>query len=90
MPRVNIPASLRTHADDQSEIYIEGNTVGEILALLSSRYPELGSNLMQDSEHLHPFINLYLDGKNIRDLKQWDTPVRDTQELLIVPALAGG
>lgn len=90
MPRIHIPASLRAHAHQLPELEIEGSTVGEILMQLASRYPDLGSHLMRDSKQLHPFISLYIDGKNIRDLQQWETPITDNQELLIVPALAGG
>jgi len=90
MPRIHIPASLRAHANQQPELEIDGNTVSEILAQLSNLYPDLSSHLMRDSQQLHPFISLYVDGKNIRDLQQWETPVLPNQELLIVPALAGG
>lgn len=90
MPRIHIPASLRAHSNELSELEVEGNTVGEILTRLASRYPDLGSHLLRDSKHLHPFISLYIDGKNVRDLQEWDTPMDSNQELLIVPALAGG
>jgi molybdopterin converting factor small subunit len=90
MPRIHIPASLRAYTHDRRELDIEGNSVREIMKVLRDQYPDLVAQLMQDADQLHPFINLYIEGKNIRELQLWDTPIHSNQDLLIVPALAGG
>jgi sulfur-carrier protein len=90
MPFLHIPASLRAHADQKAVVEIDGGTVGEILRQLANQYPELAASLMNESYQLHPFISLYVNGQNIRDLEDRETPIAQSQSLLIVPALAGG
>jgi|LakMenEpi03Aug12_release.lakeMendotaPanAssembly.Ray.scaffolds.fasta_scaffold00145_22 molybdopterin synthase sulfur carrier subunit len=90
MPQIHIPAILRTQADGQSVVNCSGQTVGELLAHLVQQYPALLPSLMNESQQLHSFLNLFVDGRNIRDLDQLKTLVAENQTILIVPALAGG
>ncbi|HAC89168.1 MAG TPA: molybdopterin synthase sulfur carrier subunit [Planctomycetaceae bacterium] len=90
MPQILIPAILRAQADGQSVVNCSGQTVGELLTHLLQQYPALLPGLMNDSQQLHSFLNLFVDGRNIRDLDQLKTLVAEHQTILIVPALAGG
>lgn len=90
MPQIHIPAILRAQADGQSVVSCSGQTVAELLASLVQQHPALSSSLMNQSKQLHSFINLFVDGRNIRDLNQLETLVAENQTVLIVPALAGG
>ena len=67
----------------------EGATVAELLRNLDGRYPGFKQQIMQD-DHLHRFVNIYLNDEDIRYLKQLDTPVKDGDSISILPALAGG
>ena len=67
----------------------EGATVAELLKNLDGRYPGFKQQIMQD-DHLHRFVNIYLNDEDIRYLKQLDTPVKDGDSISILPALAGG
>lgn len=67
----------------------EGSTVGELLSDLDGKYPGFKSQIMQDG-NLHRFVNIYLNDEDIRYLDQLNTPVKDGDQISILPALAGG
>lgn len=67
----------------------EGSTIGEVLSDLDSKYPGFKQQIMQDG-HLHRFVNIYLNDEDIRYLAQLDTPVKEGDQVSILPALAGG
>jgi sulfur-carrier protein len=88
--RVRIPPVLRAQANGQKEIEATGTTVGEIVADLVARYPALGEQLMTPDGGLHRFVNVYLNGQDVRYLQLLDTPVGERDALIILPAMAGG
>jgi sulfur-carrier protein len=67
----------------------EGGTVGELLTNIDSAYPGFKQQIMQN-DHLHRFVNIYLNDEDIRYLDQLDTRVKDGDTISILPALAGG
>ena len=81
---------LRVHVGDQKEVEANGATVGELLQNLIARHPGLGDQLMTEDGALHRFINIYLNGKDVRYLAVLDTPVGERDTLIILPAMAGG
>jgi molybdopterin converting factor small subunit len=81
---------LRVHADGQKEVDASGQTVGQILADLIGRHPGLGEQLMTADGGLHRFVNVYLNGQDVRYLSALDTPVSERDALIILPAMAGG
>jgi len=87
---VRVPAILRKLVDGSSIIQGEGKTVGQLLAYFESRYPELKERLVTDEGKLHPFINLYLNDKDIRFLGEFGAPLSDGDVVSILPAIAGG
>jgi MoaD family protein len=86
---VKIPTQLRAATDGESSTTVEGETVGEVLDALYSRYAELRSRIAEDGG-LRRFVNVYVGGDDIRFLDGLDTPVADGDEVTILPAVAGG
>jgi molybdopterin synthase sulfur carrier subunit len=86
---VKIPTQLRQATEGESEAQVDGSTVGEVLDALYERYGELRSRIAEDGG-LRRFVNVYVDGEDIRFLDGLDTPVEDGDEVTILPAVAGG
>ena len=89
MAKVRVPPVLRTEAGGNREVEAEGGTVGELLDDLRARLPQLGEKIY-DGVRIAPFVNVYLDGEDVRTLDGVDTPVRDGSTLILLPAMAGG
>ena len=87
--RVKIPTQLREATGGESTASVDGGTVGEVLDALYSQYGELRSRIAEDGG-LRRFVNVFVDGEDIRFLQGLDTPVRDGDEVTILPAVAGG
>ena len=90
MTKLRIPTPLRTYADGQSEVFVSGNTAGEALNDLTDRYPALRPHLFSEDGQLRPFVNLFLNEENIRDLQGPDTPIQEGDKLILIPSIAGG
>jgi sulfur-carrier protein len=86
---VKIPTQLRAATDGESQASVDGTTVGEVLDALYERYGELRARIAEDGG-LRRFVNVYVDGEDIRFLDGLDTPVEDGDEVTILPAVAGG
>ena len=86
---VKIPTQLRAATDGESVAEVDGGTVGEVLDSLYERYGELRTRIAEDGG-LRRFVNVYVDGEDIRFLSGLDTPVSDGDEVTILPAVAGG
>jgi adenylyltransferase/sulfurtransferase len=90
MARILIPTPLRQFAEKQDTVEAEGTTVGEVLAALTTRFPNLKKQLYNDEGKLRSFVNVYLNDDDIRYLNKDATPVAATDTLSIVPSIAGG
>ncbi len=88
--KVRIPSQLRRLSNGEAEVTADCATVGECLAELGRRFPDLSSRIKDDEGELRRYVNLYVNGEDVRFLSGLDTPVRDGDEVSIVPALAGG
>ena len=88
--KVKIPTQLRAAAGGESDIEVEGGTVGEVLDALFDRHDELRDRLSDGDGGLRRFVNVYVDGEDIRFTDGLDTPVADGREVQILPAVAGG
>ena len=88
--KVKIPTQLRTAAGGESELEVEGATVGEVLDALFDRHGELRDRLSDDNGGLRRFVNVYVDGEDIRFGEGLETTVADGDEVQILPAVAGG
>ncbi|MDQ6731146.1 MAG: MoaD family protein [Actinomycetota bacterium] len=87
--RVKIPSQLREATGGESIASVDGATVGEVLDALYARYGELRSRIAEDGG-LRRFVNVYVGGEDIRFTEGLDTPVKDGDEVTILPAVAGG
>ena len=90
MTRVRIPPVLRVHVGDQKEVEASGATLGDLLRDLVARHPGLGEQLFSADGALHRFVNVYLNGRDVRYLELLDTPVGERDAVIILPAMAGG
>ena len=90
MPKVKLPTQLREAAGGESAVSVEGATVGAVLDALFDRHGELRDRLSDGDGGLRRFVNVYVDGEDIRFGDGLDTPVADGQEVQILPAVAGG
>jgi molybdopterin converting factor small subunit len=90
MTRVRIPVVLRNHVDGNKEVEADGATVGEVLTDLVRRHPGLGEQLLTADGRLHRFVNVYLNGQDVRYLAGLETGVDRQATVIILPAMAGG
>ena len=90
MTRVRIPPVLRVHVDGQKEVEATGATVGELLRNLTADNVGLSEQLFGEDGGLHRFVNVYLNGQDVRYLQVLDTPVSERDAVIILPAMAGG
>ncbi len=87
--RVKIPTQLRSATQGEAQASVDGETVGEVLDALYDRFGELQNRIAEDGG-LRRFVNVYVDGEDIRFLDGLNTPVEDGGEVTILPAVAGG
>ena len=90
MPKINIPTALRQYAGGSGSIEVQGSTIGEALASLTELHPELKKHLYDASGKLRSFVNVYVNDEDIRYQQQENTPIKDNDEISIIPAIAGG
>lgn len=88
--KVRIPTPLQALTQNQGEVEITGKTVGEALKALDAKFTGLHSRLYDDKGALRRFINFYVNDEDIRFLDGENTPLKDGDEISIVPAIAGG
>ena len=86
---VKIPSPLRPMVGGQSELKLEGATVGEILGKVEAQYKGFAERVL-DGQSVKRFINIYINEDNIRDHKELETPVKPGDTISILPSIAGG
>lgn len=84
-----LPTVLAKLADGQ-EIAASGETVGEVIAAVATRFPALAPRLRDEAGNPYPYVTFYLNDEDIRFTGGFKTPVSDGDELTVVPAIAGG
>ena len=87
---VVIPTPLRKFTGGAEVVELEATTVQDVIDHLEARFPGIRARLCETTGELRRFINIYVDGEDVRFLKHLSTPVRDGAEIAIVPAIAGG
>ena len=90
MATVRIPTPLRKLTNGLEEVAASGATIGEIITDLEKHYPGLKERICDDKGQLRRFVNVFANDEDIRFLQNLDTPVKDKDEISIVPAIAGG
>ena len=85
-----VPGVLRVHTVGESRVMLNASNVSQILTELLNLYPALRNHLLDDQGMLYPFITIFRNETNIRDLRSLDTQLGDGDEVRILPAVAGG
>ena len=88
--KVRIPSPLRSYTNGADVIETAGVSVGEVLNGLKDKASGIETRLFKTPNQLNRFVNVYLNDEDIRFLKNLDTPVKEGDEISIVPAIAGG
>jgi molybdopterin converting factor small subunit len=89
MSVVRVPPVLRAEAGGAREVKASGSTLRELLEDLNARIPALGSRVYEGGS-IQPFVNVYVDGEDVRTREGLDTPVRESSTVILLPAMAGG
>jgi len=87
---VRIPTPLKKLAGEQDVIKAKGRTVGEVIQWLTETYPGLRERLRDEKGEVRRFINIYVNNEDIRFIQNLETPLKDGDQLSIIPAIAGG
>jgi len=88
--KVMIPTPLRPHAGGRAAAEFPAKTVAEVLGQLTTEFAELRRHLFTEEGKLRSFVNVYVNGEDIRYLAQENTPTRDGDTVNIIPSIAGG
>jgi sulfur-carrier protein len=88
--RVRIPTPLRAATDGVAEIQLDAPNVLGVISELETRYPAVRGRLRDESGALRRFVNLYVNGEDVRFKNGLDTSLQSGDELSIIPAVAGG
>lgn len=87
---VYIPTPFRRLAGNQTYVKAEGKTVGEVLDALGKSYPSLKNMIYDETDEIPGHVNIYINSQEIHSLQGKNTPVKDGDEMAVIPAIAGG
>ena len=87
---VLVPTPLRRFTDGQAKVSVFGTSVAEALDDLNSKYPGIGERLLDEDGQIRRFVNIFVNGQNVRDADGVRTSLRPGDEVGIIPAMAGG
>lgn len=90
MATVRIPPPLRKYTSGAEDVEVTGGTVREVIDALESSHPGIKERICDDSGAVRRFVNVFVADEDIRFLEELDTPVKDGDEVSIIPAIAGG
>ena len=90
MATVRIPPVLRPQTGGQPEVEAGGSNVGEVLRALTADHPATAEQLFGKDGDLNRYVNVYLNDEDVRVLDGLDTGVKDSDTVVILPAMAGG
>jgi molybdopterin converting factor small subunit len=90
MATVRIPTPLRKLTDGKEEVSASGATLRALLDDLDRSFPGLKARICDDSGAVRKFVNIFVKDEDVRFLQNLDTPIKDSDEVSIVPAIAGG
>ncbi len=90
MPSVRIPTPLRKLTNELEVVEAGGANISEVIASLDAAFPGLKERVCDDAGNVRRFVNIFLNDEDIRFLEENATPVKPTDEISIVPAIAGG
>jgi molybdopterin synthase sulfur carrier subunit len=90
MATIRIPAPLRKLTNNQEEVLIAGSSLAAVLDELNRLYPGLGGRILDEQGEIRRFVNIFVNDEDVRFLQEKETPVKESDIISIVPAIAGG
>lgn len=88
--RVRVPTPLRKYTGGSDEVDARGETISGLLNDLEQNYPGIKERIVDDRGQVRRFVNVYVNGDDIRFLNNMETAISDGDNISIVPAIAGG
>jgi sulfur-carrier protein len=88
--QVLIPTPLRKFTEGSARIAADGGTVAAVLDSIGDQFPGLKDRICEDDGEIRRFVNIFVNGENVRDLDGAATTVKSGDEIGIIPAMAGG
>jgi sulfur-carrier protein adenylyltransferase/sulfurtransferase len=90
MPKISIPTALRQQVGGEATVSVQGENIGEALSSLTAQFPELKKHLFDANGKLRNFVNIYVNDEDIRYQQAEETPIKESDEISIIPSIAGG
>jgi sulfur-carrier protein len=87
---VYIPSVLRSNVGGAKTLELQGDSIRSVVDALVEQHPSLSGQLLTDDGELNRFVNVYVNGQDVRYLSGLDTPVAAADEVRLLPAMAGG
>ena len=88
--KVRIPTPLRKLTNDVEVVEVSAKTIGDAITELQDQFPGIKERLVDESGAVRRFVNVYVNEEDIRFLENQQTPLKDGDEISIIPAIAGG
>ncbi len=88
--KVRIPTPLRKLTNNEELVEVAAATIGDAINELQTRFPGIAERLVDDKGEVRRFVNVYVNEEDIRFLQNKATPLKDGDEISIIPAIAGG
>jgi molybdopterin synthase sulfur carrier subunit len=88
--KVRIPTPLRKLTNNEELVEVAADNVAGAIDELQSRYPGVKERLLDEAGQVRRFVNVYVQEEDIRFLQNQETPLKDGDEISIIPAIAGG
>ena len=90
MSIVKVPPVLRNATGGAKQVEADGGNVGEVLRAVASEHPDTERQLFSEDGELNRYVNVYLNDEDVRVLDGLETPVKESDTVVILPAMAGG
>lgn len=90
MVNVRVPTPLRKFTNGIDEVNADGSTVRSLVDNLEQKFPGIKERICDETGKIRRFVNVYVNGDDIRFLQNLETALKDGDTISIVPAIAGG
>jgi sulfur-carrier protein len=87
---VRIPTIMRPHTGGEAKVQLTGDTVGQIIVDLTTKFPGIAGQIVTEDGQLHRFVNVYVNDDDVRYIGKLEALIKDGDTISILPAVAGG
>lgn len=88
--KVRIPTPLQKLTENKAELELKGSSVRELIENMEKKFPGIKERIYDEKDNVRRFINIYVNEEDVRFLQMDKTPLKDGDEVSIIPAIAGG